>query len=497
MKKCFVIAHDVGTSGVKSSLIGSDGTTVMSFTTRYDTHFEKGGVVYQNPDDWWDGVVSNTREITEHREYVNGIVGMGISGHMLGCLPVDRDGKTLMHHMLHSDARSEKQFEHIKSEVGTDAVYSSTGNILDPKAPLCKILWIKENKSDIYKNTYKFLQCKDYIVGKLTGNFDSTDYSDASHAQLLDVNTKEYSHDILKKVGIDENKLPHVYAGCDVVGKLTGEAADILGLKSGIPVVAGGGDGACANIGAGVSSPGDTYCCLGTTAWIASVSKKPYIDEKKRIFNIMTLDGENCGVFGTMQCAGRSIDYVSKLFDVDFKTFDQLSEGISPGSDGLIYLPYLEGERSPIFDFNARGVFFGMNTTHTRAHYYRACMEGVAYNLRVILDAFREKLDVEGFRLIGGGAKSRFLTGLIADVCGVPVYKMATPAADATSLGAAIAAFVGAGIYPDLDRGVSSIKIKETIVNKAETTMKYEPYLDVYKSLYPALKEVFQKASRL
>lgn len=493
-----VLAHDLGTSSVKSSIMKADGTTLDSYTTKYKTYFEENGTAEQDPQDWWQGIVANTKQLTDNNPGIREkIAGIGISGHMLGCLPVDKDGNVLHRHMLHADARAQKQFYEVQKLVGADTVYATTGNILDPKATLCKIMWVKENLPEVYAKTEKFLQSKDYIVYKLTGNISSTDFSDASHAQLLDVNKKAYSDSIIKTVGIDMAKLPEVHAGIDVVGKLTGEAAAAMGLCEGIPVVAGGGDGACANIGAGVASPGDTYCCLGTTAWLAAVVEQAYIDPKKRIFNIMTLDGDNCALFGTMQCAGRSIDWTAGLFDEGLKTFDELANGIAPGSDGLIYLPYLEGERSPIFDFNARGVFFGMDPTHTKAHFYRATMEGIAYNLRVILNAFREKLAVDEMRIIGGGAKSAIFTQIISDVCGVPIHRMTTPAADSTSLGAAVAAFIGAGVYPDLKAGVAGIKVKDTIVNDQQKSAAYEKFIELYQDLYPALKDSFAKLNKI
>ena len=214
------------------------------------------------------------------------------------------------------------------TELVRDAIYELTGNILDPRSSLCKVLWVKANEPDVYERTARFLQSKDYIVGRMTGSYDSTDYSDASHAQWLDIRAKSYAADVFVELGIGLPKFPALHCSTDVVGKLTQEAAQALDLPAGIPVVAGGGDGSCASAGAGAVNIGDTYCCLGTTAWIAATTAEPLIDGQRRVFNVLALDGENNGVFGTVQAAGRSVDWAMDLLgETGFGRFDDLLAG--------------------------------------------------------------------------------------------------------------------------------------------------------------------------
>jgi len=498
MQDLLILAHDVGTSGTKSSLVRPDGAIVASQTSPHGTQFPRPGWAEQRPTDWWQGVCRNTRELMAgHSELRGKIAGIGVSGHMLGCLPVDSEGEALRPCMIHSDCRATGQCEIVQNRIGRDAIYRLTGNILDPRSSLCKVLWIKANEPEVYERTARFLQSKDYVVGRMTGSHDSTDYSDASHAQWLDIRAKSYATDVFVELGIESAKFPALHRSTDVVGKLTRESARALDLPAGIPVVAGGGDGACASAGAGAVNVGDTYCCLGTTAWISATTAEPFIDPRQRIFNVLALDGENNGVFGTVQAAGRAVDWAMDLIgETDFGRFDDLLASVQPGSEGLIFLPYLEGERSPIFDPNARGVFFGLSPVHRREHLLRATVEGVSFALRSVLEVMRESFAVPKLRLIGGGGKSTAWQQLIANVCGVAVETLSTQSADATSLGAAFAAGVGIGLFDDLTQAAQTIQVKGELPADAALTEDYDPYFRVYQSLYPQLKPVFAQSQK-
>jgi len=493
MSDPLILAHDVGTSGTKSSLVRPDGMIVASETSAHGTRFPRPGWAEQQPADWWEGVCRNTRALTaRHSELRSNIVGIGASGHMLGCLPVDSEGNALRPCMIHSDCRAAGPCETVDNRIGREAIYRLTGNILDPRSSLCKVLWVKANEPDVYERTARFLQSKDYVVGRMIGSYDSTDYSDASHAQWLDIRSKSYAKDVFAELGIDPAKFPALFRSTDVVGKLTREAAEALGLSAGIPVVAGGGDGSCASVGAGAVNVGDTYCCLGTTAWIAATTAEPFIDSERRIFNVLALDGENNGVFGTVQAAGRSIDWAMDLLgETGFSRFDDLLATVRPGSEGLIFLPYLEGERSPIFDPNARGVFFGLSPAHRREHLLRATVEGVSFALRSVLEVMRESFAVPALRLIGGGGQSKLWQQLLADVCGVAIRTLSTQSADATSLGAAFAAGVGVGLFENLPQAAQTIEVTGERPTDAALAERYDTFFRVYQALYPRLEPVF------
>ncbi len=493
MRDPLILAHDIGTSGTKSSLVRPDGTIVASETSAHSTQFPHPGWAEQQPADWWDGVCRNTAALTaKHSKLRSNIAGIGVSGHMLGCLPVGSEGNVLRPCMIHSDCRATGPCETVRNRIGQDAMYELTGNILEPRSSLCKVLWIKANEPDVYERTARFLQSKDYIVGRLTGHFDSTDFSDASHAQWLDIRAKSYATDVFAEFGIESSKFPALYRSTDLVGRLTQEAAQMLDLPTGIPVVAGGGDGSCASVGAGAVNMGDTYCCLGTTAWIAATTAEPFIDRQRRVFNVLALDGESNGVFGTVQAAGRSVDWAMDLLgEADFDRFDDLLAAVEPGSEGLIFLPYLEGERSPIFDSNARGVFFGLSPVHRREHLLRATVEGVSFALRSVLEVMRESFAVPALRLIGGGGQSALRQQMLANVCGVAIQTLSTQSADATSLGAAFAAGVGVGLFDDFPQTARTIKVTGERLADESLADRYDACFRVYQTLYPQLKPAF------
>lgn len=493
MHDAVILAHDIGTSGTKTSLVRADGSIEDSRTSSHETTHARMGWAEQNAEDWWNGVCINTRALVEANPALTGrIAGIGLSGHMLGCLPVDADGCPLRPAMIHSDSRAADQFSLVSERVGDRGVYEKTGNILDPRSPLCKILWVKDNEPERYAQTHRFLQSKDFIVGRLTGSYTTTDYSDASHAQLLDVRARTYATDMLGELGVDVCKLPELHRATDVVGTLTAESAASMGLKPGIPVVAGGGDGSCANVGAGVVSSGEAYCCIGTTAWIACVANEPLIDPGARIFNIMALDGETYGIFGTIQSAGSSLEWAMQLLnEPDFSRFESLVSSTVAGSDGLIYLPYLDGERAPIWDTNARGVYFGIRPTHGRNHFLRATIEGVAFALRSVLEVFRETQAIPSVRIIGGGAQSAIWRDVLANACHASVQTLSAPPGDATSLGAAIAAGVGVGLFSSLAEGVRNIKVTRQTQPDETTAATYDELFEVFAALYPSLESTY------
>ena len=498
MKNTVLLAHDIGTSGTKSSLVRLNGTIAASVASAHATHFPRRGWAEQEPEEWWRGVCRNTRALARrHPALCKGIAGIGVSGHMLGCLPVGSDGRALRRCMIHSDCRAAEQCAQIRAQVGAARLYELTGNILDPRSPLCKVLWLKQHDPAVYAKTARFLQSKDYIVARLTGDIDGTDFSDATHAQWCDVRRKTYLADVFAALGLARGKFPALRRGIDVAGRLTSGSAKALGLAPGIPVVAGGGDGACATVGAGVAAPGDAYCCLGTTAWIACAATEPLIDPQRRLFNILALDGETCGVYGTVQSAGSSVQWaMDVLGEKDFKRFAALLAAAPAGSDGLVYLPYLEGERSPIWDANARGVYFGITPRHGRAHLLRAAVEGVSFALRSVLDVFRETHAIPLLRLIGGGARSPVWRELLANICNVQIGALAAPTEDATSLGAAIAAGVGVGVFPSVAAAARRIAIKERCRPAAALTQRYAASYEVYAALYPALKPAYELLAR-
>jgi len=343
-----------------------------------------------------------------------------------------------------------------------------------------------------YSGASRFVQAKDFIVGRLTGNIDTSDWSEGCHALFMDINSRTYMTDVFAELGLDAARMPTLRSGTDVVGVVCAEAARALELPAGIPVVAGAGDGPCASAGAGSSLAGDVYACLGTTAWISYTTEKPVFDAQARLFTLVSADGRNHGVFGTTQSAGRSVTWAMDLLgDHDVKAYDHGAARVPAGSGGLLFLPYLDGERTPVYDTDARGILFGLSAAHGPDHVRRAVIEGVALALRDIVTVFRESVPLDAMRLIGGGAKSDLWRGIIASACGLAVQRLRTPASDATSLGVALTAAVGAGMHADLacaQRGMALLDEREPDATDAAV---YDRLYPIYTALYAANRPLF------
>ena len=497
MKNC-ILAFDVGTSAVKASLVSENLKILAEASQSYETRHPAPQQVEQSAQDWWNSAVCAARRLFEENgDAAKKVCAIGVSGHMLGLLPVDGRGEPLGPALIHSDTRAMREAQAVERAVGLERIYRLTGNVLSAAAPLCKALWLKDNRPEIYARTARFLQSKDYLNFCLTGNMDATDLSDASHGMLIDIRQKAYMTDVFAELGLDGGRFPGLHVSTDVIGRLTPEAARTLGLPEGIPVAAGGGDGACANVGAGIARSGDVYCSLGTTGWIASNMDEPYLDPKRRVFNILSLDGARCGVFGTVESVGRSVEWAQRIYAPEgIEEMNRMAAEIAPGSEGLIFLPYLEGERTPVFDPLARGVFFGMRPSHDRRHFARAVFEGVSYALAGVMDILRERMPIEEMRIIGGGARSALWKQIIADAGRTCVRDVDSSAAAATSLGAAAAAGAAVGLFDGIEGAARGIALTSRIEPDPVAGAVYAQRMSVYQSLYPCLKDAFRAAAQ-
>jgi xylulokinase len=347
------------------------------------------------------------------------------------------------------------------------------------------------------------LCCKDYIISKLTGRF-VTDPSDASGTNAFDLNTYTWSDEILKAAKIDSNKMPEVLASTAVAGKVTAAASAQCGLMEGTPIVVGGGDGACASVGAGSVAPGITYNCLGTASWISSTTAEPIYDENMLLFNFAHLVPGLFAPMGTMQAAGASFTWaINQIYSKEELASSQKYQIInggaaqsSVGSNGIVFLPYLSGERAPRWNPNARGAFIGLKMDTTRDDMIRAVYEGIAMNLNVILKAITEHADVTDITLIGGFAQSDVLRGILADVFGMPVRKP-NLLEEATSLGAAVAAGVGVGALPGFESVNKFFKIDSEEEFRPENHEKYEKIQKIFDKAYFSLLETYEDIVKL
>ncbi len=506
----YILTYDIGTTGNKCSLFNEKGVSIYSRTVPYETIYPKPGWSEQKPEDFWKSVVTGTKILLEESGInPSEISVIGLSGHMNGCIPVNSEGDVLFNDIIHSDSRSIEECRKISQVFDSIDYYRLTGIRLSPHYTLPKILWLKANYPDIYNKTAFFIASKDYVAYKLTGNLGTTDYSDASMTGLFDIHKKRWSDDITSQMGIDEGKLPDVKKSYDIAGYVTREASSMTGLVEGIPVVVGGGDGSCATKGAGVSEKLQAYNYIGSSSWISILNSEPILDESARIFNFYDLDGENFNVCGTIQCAAISYDWVLNNIaksEVEecrkkgtnvFDYMDSLAEKVPAGSNGVFFIPYLMGERSPIWDENTKGGFIGITLFNKREELFRATYEGIAFALKSVLKVYEENgLSPEKINLIGGGAISPLWNKIMCNVYGKRIMIHKYPR-EATSLGAAMAAGVGVGIFKDFNVAASLVEFERQFEPDPETVEVYEKCYEVFSMFYPRLKPIYEKMSEL
>jgi xylulokinase len=499
----YILAHDLGTTGNKATLFdAARGTAVTTAFEAYETAYPRPNWAEQDPADWWRAVRDSTRELLTTSGVAPGdIAVVSFSGMMMGALAVDATGGPLRSAIIWADQRATVEADFLAQCCSPEEVYRRTGHRAGASYTAAKMLWIQRHQPDLYARTHQFLQAKDYAAYKLTGVF-ATDYSDASGTNLFDLEQRDWAVDMIQAVGLDRRKLPPVHPSNTIIGTVTPDAAAETGLLAGTPVVIGGGDGACATVGAGSVRLGDAYNYIGSSSWIAVTAEQPLYDPQMRTFTFAHLDPKLYFPTGTMQCAGGSFDWLERLLQGEGETrlYDEMSAAaasVEPGARGLLFLPYLIGERSPHWNPLARGVFVGLTMSHGRAEMARAVLEGVAFNLKMILDAFLEQgTAIQAMRLIGGGARSALWRQILADVYGLPILRPAL-LAEATSLGAAIAGGVGVGLFPDFRAAHELVQVEEGERPNPAHNRRYTALYGLFQQTYTALEPIFEPLSTL
>lgn len=487
----YLLAHDLGTSGNKATLFTVDGKFVTSSVIPYEVHFFEQNYAQQNPDDWWNAVCLATKQVLDGI-LPSEVLAVSFSAQMQGCLMVDKEGNPLRPAIIWADQRASKETERLEKEIGFDKIYEITGHRLSPSYTIEKVMWIKENEPEVFAKTEKVLQAKDYILFRMTGKF-ATDYSDASGTNAFDLDKRNWSEEILHAAGVLEHKLPELHASTDVIGIVTKEAAATTGLCQGTPVVCGGGDGPCAALGAGCIRENQLFATFGTSAWIGGTTKNKFLDEEKVLFCFAHVIPGCYMPCGTMQSAGSSYSYIKKVLGAD-KSYEELNRMIeqSPaGAKELIFLPYLLGERSPRWNSITSGAFLGIKPHHMAQDYVRAVIEGIGYNLDLILRAYRKYLSVDSLILTGGGAKGDVVCQIISDIFKAKLY---TPdhVEEATSIAAALIAGVGAGVYDSFDKIEWFLKLQKEYIPNKNNDEVYEKLKRIFDSSYFALRPIFE-----
>lgn len=480
---------DIGTSGSRAVVIDENGQVIVSATSMHEDFAQPEiGWAEQNPDDWWRAcreVISKVLMTVKAEE----IGAISFSGQMHGSVFLDEADKVIRPALLWCDQRTEKQCVEITKHIGKERLIELVCNPAITGFTFPKLLWLRESELENWRKVKTVLLPKDYIRLKLSGD-KASDVADASGTLLFDVQNRKWSSEMLSAFGIDENILPKVYESIEITGTVSESGANATGLKVGTPIVAGAGDNAAGAIGMGIVENGKVSATIGTSGVIFAVSDAPRLDLKGRIHTLCHAIPNRWHNTGVTLSAGLSFKWFRENFGND-KSYDELvaeAAKVSSGSDGLIWLPYLMGERTPHLNPNARAAFVGITASHTKAHFTRAVLEGVAFSLRDSLEIFKASgVEISSVRLGGGGAKSLLWRQIQADVYGKPVEII--EADEGAAFGAAILAGVGVGAWKTVEEACGkTIRVVETIEPKAESAGKLNQNYEGYKLLYSALK---------
>jgi xylulokinase len=507
MTKRLLLGIDSGTSGCKITVFDLAGQVVATATGMYHTDYPQTGSAEQDADEWWRIICAEIQGLI-YQQGVNPeeIAAIGVDGISWVCLPVDQKGRPLRKAMIWLDRRAEKQAAWMRSTIGEELLVNLNGNPVDPAYIAPKMLWLRENEPEIYKQTAKFLQSNSYIVYQLTGEY-SQDYSQGYGFHFFDIAKGAWNEAVAERLRISLDLMAPLFQCHTVVGSITPQAAVASGLIAGIPVVAGGLDAACCTLGAGVVKPGQTQEQGGQAGGMSILLDRPRIHPQlilgyHVIPDLWLLQGGTVGGGGTLKWFNQELGHYEQQLgrstqQSSFAIMSEEAAEIKPGSDGLVFLPYIAGERSPIWDSKARGVLFGLSYDKTRAHLIRAFMEGVGFALRHNLKT-AEAVNAFGAELIsvGGSANSEVWTQIKADITGKPIH---VPFSDhATTLGAALLAGVGVGIYPNFEEAVrQTVHIQRTHLPDSVNHVTYQKFYTLYIELYQKLRQSYDTFYRI
>lgn len=496
-----VLGIDIGTSGCKILALGEDGKIIKSVVEEYPCYAPQEGWSEQDPEDWWDGVVRGLKKITAALDGRT-VSAVGFSGQMHGMVALDSDMRVIRRAILWNDQRTGRQCDEITEAAGgLEKLLEITNNRMLTGYTGGKILWMKENEPENYAKTKLILNPKDYIRYKLSGEI-ATDVSDASGTGLYNVKERKWATELIKKIGLNPDFFPKAVESTDVVGRVTKEAAELTGIPEGTIVAGGGGDAVISTTGLGLVKPGRVGITLGTSGVVA-MGLDSFMPNPNGMLQVFC--GNAPGTFSamgvTLAAAGSYQWFRNALGDYEtecgkakgvsaFRLLDEEAAATPPCADGLIFLPYLTGERAPINDPNAKGAFLGLTSRHRKGHFARAVMEGVAFSLKQVYDlivSVNKNASSDEVVLAGGGANSPIWRQIFADTFNLPVHTV-YGSAEGGSFGAALATGVTAGIWPDLEATVELIQRESETKPIPENVPVYAAQYRKYVKFYDALK---------
>lgn len=500
----YLLGIDIGTSGTKTVLFDRGGNPISSSTAEYPLYQPEIGWAEQDPQDWWNAVcITINQVIKDSNINPESISGIGLSGQMHGLVMLDGDGNVLRKSIIWCDQRTAKECVEITEKVGEKRLIDITANPALTGFTASKILWVRNNEPEIYEKCRKILLPKDYIRYMLTGEF-ATEVSDASGMQLLDIKNRCWSKEVLNALDIPIEYLGDVHESIVVSGKVHKKVAEVTGLKENTPVVGGAGDQAAGAIGNGIIKSGQISSTIGTSGVVFAHLDEPIIDEKGRVHTFCHAVPGAWHMMGVTQGAGLSLKWFRDNFCTNeielakgmginpYVLMTKEAEKVPAGSRGVIYLPYLMGERTPHLNPKAKGVFFGLSAAHTKNEMLRAVIEGVSYSLLDCMEIIKDTgMNPTNVMVSGGGGKSELWRQILADMfnCKVSTNK----SSEGPALGVALLAGVGTGVYKDIDEACS-IAISENSVQfpKEENSLVYKRYYEIYKKIYDDLKGTFE-----
>ncbi len=505
----YLLGIDIGTSGTKTILIDEEGKVRARATLEYPLYSPKPQWSEQEPEDWWAASCATVREVLQKSGVEpRDIKGIGLSGQMHGSVFLDKNDRVLRRALLWNDQRTQAECDWITQTVGRDRVVDLISNPVLTGFTAGKIVWLRNNEPELYAQVAKVLLPKDFVRLRLTGEY-ATEVSDASGTALFNVRGRIWSDEMLEAIDIPRSWMPTCYESQEISGRITEEAARLTGLEVGTPVVGGGGDQAAGAVGNGIVETGIVSSTVGTSGVVFAFSDQPVVDPQLRLHTFCHAVPGKWHLMGVMLSAGGSLQWYRDAFAMPEKVvaaalgkdpYDLICAEAARapiGCEGLIFLPYLTGERTPYPDPDARGVLFGLTRRSDRNAVARAVLEGVAYGLRDSFEIMQEmKLPIREVRASGGGARSALWRHILADVTGHTHVTIGVD--EGPALGVALLAGVGAGIYNSVEEACrATIAVQDTTDVCSVNRVVYDRYYKVYRSLYGHLKEDFAEVARI
>lgn len=505
MKKDKIMALDLGSTGIKVAIFDSKANILGSVYGEYKTYYPGPNMTLQSPTDWWNYFCDASKKLLEENHISpDEIACVAPSGQMSALIPIDKDGKLLMDPcQIWADMRATAQVKEVaKAFDGQENVYYHTGiGLTEETFTGYKIMWFRQNMPELFQQTACYLQPKEYIGFKLTGEL-ATDFSDASETVMMDIQNRTWSKKVLDIIGIREDLLPPIRKSSDLLGYVTEDAARATGLRPGTPVCVGGGDVAIAASGAGVSKDGECYLYIGSGAWVGMCSDKPMLDFEKRIACVCstTTEGYTPHVVGfsgglSQQWARELINTIPGIgYNITYNRMDELAAESTIGASGLIFLPYLRGGGAPTQNINARAGFVGLEPRHTYGDICRSILEGVAFILREMVSflATQTQTEIKEVYLIGGGAKGKLWKQIIANVLQLPVV-CTTMKQEANTWGAAKCGGVCVGLWKDFEEAQALVRRESVSMPDPSTKQIYDKLYDAFLTAYEQLIPTFDK----